>query len=113
MADYHEPIEELADKERDSTRALTSLKEEIEAISWYEQRIAASKDESLRKVLAHNREEEIEHASMLLEWLRRNVDDWHEHLATYLFQEGEITDLEEQAESETETGNSLGIGKLS
>ena len=74
---YHEPVEELQSKDRELVRALNSLKEEIEAINWYQQRVAAGKDGDLKKVLAHNRDEEIEHAVMTLEWLRECWNDWH------------------------------------
>jgi ferritin-like protein len=98
-------------------RALTSLKEEIEAVDWYNQRWAASHDESLRAVLAHNRDEEIEHACMALEWLRRNVPRWDAMLRLYLFTDAPITEVEEVATGKSggnggaATGNGdLGIG---
>ncbi len=92
MKDYHEPTEELDEETRSRTRALNSLKEEIEAVDWYNQRIDVEVDDSLRKILKHNMEEEMEHACMTLEWLRRNMDGWDEQLKTYLFTEGEIGD---------------------
>lgn len=95
MSDYHEPVSELDPKTRNIIRALNSLKEEVEAVDWYHQRVAATSDEGLKKILAHNRDEEIEHAVMTLEWLRRNMDGWDEEMKTYLFTEGEITELEE------------------
>lgn len=95
MSDYHEPVQELDQKTRNIVRALRSLKEEIEAIEWYHQRVVASDDEQLRKIMAHNRDEEIEHACMALEWLRRNMDGWDEEMRTYFFQEGDITELED------------------
>jgi ferritin-like protein len=95
MSEYHEPENELSAHGRDLHRALTSLKEEIEAIDWYNQRWEACADPSLRAVLAHNRDEEIEHATMTLEWLRRNMAHWDEVLRTYLFTSGEITEIEE------------------
>lgn len=98
MSDYHEPSEELSAHDRDLHRALTSLKEEIEAVDWYHQRVVLTEDPSLRKVLEHNRNEEIEHASMTLEWLRRRMPPWHEHLSTYLFTDEEITEIEEHEE---------------
>jgi ferritin-like protein len=110
MTQYHEPVDELRDEDRNYVRALNSLKEEIEAINWYHQRVAACKDESLKAVLAHNRDEEIEHAVMTIEWLRRNMPGWDEELKTYLFSEGDLTALEEGGES---GGSSdLGIGSL-
>jgi ferritin-like protein len=94
MSDYHEPVELISEKDKNITRALNSLKEEIEAVNWYNQRVAATKDPELSKVMAHNRDEEIEHACMTIEWLRRNMDVWDDELSTYLFTEGDITDLE-------------------
>ena len=100
MSEYHEPESELSPHGRDLHRALTSLKEEIEAVDWYNQRWEACKDESLRAVLAHNRDEEIEHATMTLEWLRRNMPKWDEMLRTYLFTVGEITAIEAASEKD-------------
>jgi ferritin-like protein len=94
MSEYHEPENELSAHARDLHRALTSLKEEIEAIDWYHQRWEASGDDSLRAVLAHNRDEEIEHACMTLEWLRRNMPHWNEVMRTYLFTSADITQIE-------------------
>lgn len=114
MTQYHEPVEKLDEKTRDMTRALVSLKEEIEAVDWYNQRIAASSNEDLKAILAHNRDEEIEHAVMTLEWLRRNMGKWDEEMKTYLFTEGPITKLEE-ASMAGETGeeeSNLKIGDL-
>ena len=70
-ANYHEPVEMLQTSTLDHHRALVSLMEELEAIDWYQQRIDAAGDEELKKILAHNRDEEKEHAAMALEWLRR------------------------------------------
>lgn len=114
MTQYHEPVEKLDEKTRDITRALVSLKEEIEAVDWYNQRIAASSNSDLKAILAHNRDEEIEHAVMTIEWLRRNMDKWDEELRTYLFTEGDITELEEvaMAGEEDEGGSNLKIGDL-
>lgn len=109
MSQYHEPTDELSAKARDITRALTSLKEEIEAVDWYNQRIDATEDTSLKEILAHNRDEEIEHACMALEWLRRNMDAWDENLKTYLFKTDNITELEDENGS---SSTDLGIGKI-
>ena len=68
--------------------------EEFEAIDWYGQRIDAATDDELRQILAHNRDEEKEHAAMVLEWLRRHDPELDRHLRTYLFTEGNITQLE-------------------
>ncbi|MFO7933972.1 MAG: ferritin-like domain-containing protein [Bacteroidales bacterium] len=94
MSDYHEPAEELSAISRDMTRALNSLKEEIEAIDWYQQRVATCSDAQLKKILEHNRDEEIEHACMALEWLRRNMNGWDDHLQQYLFTTRDITKIE-------------------
>ena len=82
---YHEPIPELSDETRDMHRAIVSLMEELEAVDWYNQRMDACKDESLKAILKHNRDEEKEHASMVLEWIRRKDSTFSEHLKDYLF----------------------------
>src|SRR5699024_6288086 len=113
MSEFHEPPEELKDSTRSYRRALNSMMEELEAIDWYQQRIDATEDEQLRAILNHNRDEEIEHACMTLEWMRRNMDGWDEQLRTYLFTEGEITELESEAEGEaTSKSEKLNIGKI-
>ena len=118
MTDYHEPYEALSPKARDLHRALTSLKEEIEAVDWYNQRVELSHDPQLKEVLAHNRDEEIEHACMTLEWLRRNMRGWDENLRTYLFNESSIIDAEENQKNNDAGGGApgsartLGIGSL-
>lgn len=116
MEQYHEPVEDLEGEDRDIVRALMSLKEEVEAVNWYQQRASATDDEELQEILAHNRNEEIEHAAMALEWLRRKVPAWDEELNTYLFKEEPITQLEELEEegeeSEEEGSGDLGIGNL-
>lgn len=111
MDQYHEPVEELDSETRSFTRALMSLKEEIEAIMWYQQRVSAGEEKELGDVLAHNRDEEIEHACMAIEWLRRNMEGWDENLKTYLFTEEKITELEEE-EGEDDPGEDLDIGDL-
>lgn len=70
-AEYHEPVELLSEETMEIHRAVVSLLEELEAIDWYQQRIDAARDEELKEILAHNRDEEKEHAAMSLEWLRR------------------------------------------
>ncbi|MCO6511360.1 MAG: hypothetical protein J5I65_11275 [Aridibacter famidurans] len=87
---YHEPVEELSDETREMHRAVVSLMEELEAVDWYSQRMDACKDEALKKILRHNRDEEIEHAAMTLEWIRRNNKVFDEQLREYLFTDGEI-----------------------
>lgn len=88
---YHEPIEELSDETRDMHRAIVSLMEELEAIDWYNQRVDACKDEELKRILAHNRDEEKEHAAMVLEWIRRKDSKFSGELKEYLFTETRIT----------------------
>lgn len=110
MSNYHEPVNELNADDRDLSRALNSLKEEIEAIDWYQQRVSTAADPELKKILAHNREEEIEHAVMILEWLRRNMPGWDEEMRTYLFSTKPITELEDDEEDNRD--GDLGIGKM-
>ncbi len=93
----HEPSELLDEATVDRHRALVSLREELEAIDWYDQRVAATHDPSLARVLAHNRDEEKEHAAMLLEWLRRGDPVLDRNLRRYLFTSEEITEIEEGA----------------
>lgn len=113
MTQYHEPVNKLDEKTLNITRAITSLKEEIEAVDWYNQRVEASADEELKAIMAHNRDEEIEHACMLLEWLRRNMDKWDEELKNYLFTDGPIAHLESTIMSgEGSQNSSLKIGDL-
>lgn len=107
MADPHlEPESELSPQARDMHRALVSLVEEIDAVDWYHQRVALTRDESLRRVLAHNADEEKEHAAMLLEWLRRRDSAWDENLRTYLFTTADILEVETEAEGGA-TGSSV------
>lgn len=87
---YHEPIEELSDETRDMHRAIVSLMEELEAVDWYNQRVDACKDPELKGILAHNRDEEKEHAAMLLEWIRRRDDKLDEELKDQLFTDKQI-----------------------
>ena len=82
---YHEPVNELSDETRDMHRAITSLMEELEAVDWYNQRVDACKDPELRKILEHNRDEEKEHAAMVLEWIRRRDKVMDKELRDYLF----------------------------
>ena len=88
---YHE--QNLSAATRTVHRALASLMEELEAADWYSQRMDVNDDDQLNAILQHNRDEEIEHAAMTLEWLRRNMDGWDEELRTYLFQEGPIIEI--------------------
>ena len=90
MSDYHEPTQELSSTARNFHRALTSLREEVEAIDWYHQRVEACDNAELKAILEHNRDEEMEHAVMILEWLRRNMPGWNKQLSERLNHEGPI-----------------------
>lgn len=91
---YHEPVSELSNETRDMHRAIVSLMEELEAVDWYNQRIDACKDEALKAILAHNRDEEKEHAAMVLEWIRRKDPSFDKELKDYLYSEGSIVEAE-------------------
>ena len=104
---YHEPVEELSQATRDMHRAIISLMEELEAVDWYAQRADACKDPELRAILEHNRDEEKEHAAMVLEWIRRRDDKFSAVLKTYLFTEGSITELEDAVENGDGDGAAL------
>lgn len=92
---YHEPIAELTTETRDMHRAIVSLMEELEAADWYQQRADDCDDPALKAILLHNMREEIEHAAMVLEWLRRNSKDFDKELREYLFSEADIAAKEE------------------
>jgi len=91
---WHAPYDLLKPETQDMGRAVQSLMEELEAIDWYGQRVDVSHDEELRRILEHNRDEEKEHASMLLEWIRRRDAKFDEHLRTYLFKSADILAIE-------------------
>ena len=114
---YHEPYELLTEPTRNLHRAIVSLKEELEAVDWYQQRAEACSDEQLRAVLIHNKNEEIEHAMMTLEWLRRTDPVFAANIETYLDSSGPITEVEKTATAgsgatNASTAGSLGIGSL-
>ena len=90
----HEPEALLSPETIDRHRALTSLQEELEAADWYDQRVEATSDPELGAILAHNRDEEKEHAMMLLEWLRRHDPALDQHMQTYLFTDAPPTEIE-------------------
>lgn len=89
---YHEPLEKLSAETQDMHRAITSLMEELEAVDWYNQRVDACTDPELKSILVHNRDEEKEHAAMVLEWIRRRDPKMDNELRTRLFASGAITD---------------------
>src|SRR5688572_27585112 len=99
---FHEPAELLTPKTKNLHRAILSLMEELEAVDWYQQRFDAATDDELRAILAHNRDEEKEHAAMVLEWIRRQDDVFNEQLRKYLFTTEAIVGREE---SSKENGN--------
>lgn len=82
---WHEDPEELSAETKEMHRAIESLMEELEAVDWYQQRVDACKDPELRAILAHNRDEEKEHAAMVLEWIRRRDERFSSELKDYLF----------------------------
>jgi hypothetical protein len=92
----HEERSKLTEKTLDLERARQSLIEELEAINWYQERIDATEEKSLQDILAHNRDEEKEHAAMLIEWIRRQDPEFNEELDTYLFTKEDITEIEEE-----------------
>ena len=114
----HEAAEKLSPATIDRHRATVSLMEELEAVDWYDQRIDAATDEELKEILRHNRDEEKEHAAMVLEWLRRQDSVLDQQLRTYLFKDGDVMAAEadghdaEESESEGSSDGGLGIGDL-
>ena len=102
--EWHAPYELLKPETQDMARALNSLEEELEAMDWYNQRIDVTHDEELRGILAHNRDEEKEHAAMVLEWIRRHDPVWDAHLRTYLFTSEDILAEEAGAEEASKGG---------
>ena len=118
-AGLHEEAGRLKAETVERHRAIASLMEELEAVDWYDQRVDATEDDELRAILAHNRDEEKEHAMMVLEWLRRRDATLDGHMRTYLFTEGDVTEIEE-ADADAGGGGadagpgdgSLGIGSL-
>jgi ferritin-like protein len=121
-AGFHEAVESLKAETQDRHRAIVSIMEELDAVDWYDQRVDASPDEELRGILAHNRDEEKEHAAMLLEWLRRRDPVLDRMLRQYLFAEMPILEREAQADEAeaasdggtagTPGDGSLGIGSM-
>ena len=93
---WHENYETMDEAARDFSRAVKSLQEELEAVDWYNQRAQATKDVQLKRILEHNRDEEIEHAMMALEFLRRVNPVFDKHMKTYLFKTGDIVDIEHE-----------------
>ena len=118
---FHVPFERLSDRTRRIHYAIASLMEELEAVDWYNQRAKATSNPDLRAILEHNRDEEKEHASMVLEWLRRSDPKLMQHLKTFLFSDGPITEIEAEivhgggaadGDESVSSDGSLGIGSL-
>jgi ferritin-like protein len=113
-ASLHEDPAVLKPETKDRHRAIVSIMEELEAVDWYDQRVEGSTDGELAAILGHNRDEEKEHASMALEWLRRRDPALDRALRTYLFTEGSIIGIEKKADAgdAAQGDGSLGIGSL-
>jgi len=112
---FHESEERLKPTTRDMHRAIVSLMEELEAVDWYQQRMDATEDDDLRAILRHNRDEEQEHASMILEWIRRHDGGWDRQLRGYLFTEASIVGREAgvaPGRGDGERTNGASIGSL-
>jgi len=108
---YHEPLELLSEDTKNTHRAIVSLMEELEAIDWYQQRAEACGDPELSAVLTHNKNEEVEHAMMTLEWLRRKSPVFNDNIAMYLNSSGPITEVEEAMVSGSSGKGEGGSGK--
>jgi uncharacterized protein len=102
----------LSKETLDIHRALASLQEEMEAIDFYHQRVDAAEDESLKAILAHNRDDEMEHATMLLEWLRRTMPGFDVQMKKLLFTSGDLTVLAKGVKPPVANGSGLGLGNL-
>jgi hypothetical protein len=90
----HAPRERLTRAILNHHHAIVSVMEEMDAIDWYRQRAEDTEDAALREVLLHNMREEVEHACMILEWLRRNDAEWSKQMDAYLYTEAPITEIE-------------------
>ena len=97
-AEWHEDYDKMSEEALNFSRAVKSVQEELEAVDWYNQRAQATQDDQLRRILEHNRDEEIEHAMMGLEYLRRINPVFDKHMRTYLFTKDDITEIEEKEE---------------
>jgi len=109
----HIPREKLSREARMLHYAITSLKEELDAVDWYRQRADDTEDEALRGLLLHNMREEMEHASMLLEWIRRRNAEFAGFMKTYLFTEDPILEIEHEdtnADEPRDPGSGGGSG---
>jgi len=118
--EYHEPPSELSAETRDIHRALTTLVEELEAVDWYHGRAELATDPELKAMIIHHRDEEIEHAAMAIEWLRRRMPEFDKELRTFLFTSAPLLEVEEAEEGDGDASDAaakpksgdLGIGSL-
>ncbi len=110
MSDYHEEWSALPEAARNVHRAVRTALEELEAIDWYHERAVLCQDPSLRSVIEHARDEEIEHCCLALEWLRRNVPEWDRKMRAFLFTAGPI--VKEEGGEGSDVSGALGIGSL-
>ena len=111
--DLHEAPDDLSPEVREMHRAIVSLMEELEAVDWYGQRVDATQDEELKRILEHNRDEEKEHACMTLEWIRRRDPGFDRFLRQFLFKTESVVDVEgDDVEARAERSGSLEIGSL-
>ena len=115
-AELHESAEKLGPETIDRHRAIVSIMEELEAVDWYDQRVDAAHDPDLKLILAHNRDEEKEHAAMVLEWLRRHDPALDKNLRKYLFSEeplsAQIAGEKAEPPAPVAPEGHLGIGDL-
>jgi ferritin-like protein len=109
-AGFHEDTALLSAATMDQHRAIVSLQEELEAVDWYDQRVSAANDPELKQILAHNRDEEKEHAAMVLEWLRRRDPALDDNLRTYLWTTLPVTEVEDAAMAAGGSGAGNGAG---
>src|SRR3954470_18715826 len=109
---FHEAVESLRPATLDRHRAIESIMEELEAVDWYDQRVDAAGDPELATILAHNRDEEKEHAAMTLEWLRRKDPTLDRHLRTYLFTSGSVLEIEHETATGADGAGPGGDGSL-
>ncbi|ARN57640.1 encapsulin-associated ferritin-like protein [Sedimentisphaera salicampi] len=117
LESLHEPVENLPEQILEERRAISSLMEELEAAHWYGERASCAKDPELKEILEHNRNEELEHAAMLTEWLRRKIPAFDEELQTYLNTTAPVTQIEDAEEGADQQaaksdGSSLNIGSM-
>lgn len=113
---YHEDPNQLSDFAKDYHRIIQSTMEELEAVDWYNQRAECATDAEAKAIIEHNRDEEIEHACMGIEWLRKNSPVWDKMLREFLFKDGDVVGNEQAMTGKEESDESsssvtLNIGK--